>query len=137
MLNKDRNQEYNHHQQKKKISQKELLNIACQYLKNHDEHENLGLAWANEIKKMRAHQQIHAKKAIHNILYEGQLGTLHRHSVKINESQPYTTPQSSVWSFPSTSPTPTPLSSPQLTTPQVHMEQYHSLDSIENAGAYF
>jgi len=120
-------------------TQKKLLNIACEYLKNHDEYENLGIAWANEIKNMRVDQQIHAKKAIHNILYKGQLGTLHRNSVKINEplsnQRDYrvTTPQSSVWSFPSTWSTP----SPQLTTPQLHTEQYHSLDSIERAGAYF
>lgn len=52
-------------------SQKELLNIACEYLKNHDEYENLGISWANEIQKMRVDQQIYAKKAIHDILYEG------------------------------------------------------------------
>lgn len=115
-------------------SQKELLNIACEYLKNHDEYENLGISWANEIKKMRVDQQMHAKKAIHDILYEGQLGTLHRNSVKINEPlSNQITPQSSVWSFPSTSSTP----SPQLTTPQLHTEQYHSLDSIDSAAAYF
>lgn len=114
-------------------SQKELLNFACEYLKNPDEDENLGIAWANEIKEMRADQQIHAKKAIHDILYEAQLGTLHRHSLKINEPKP----QSSVWSFPSISSTPTPLPSLQLTTSQFHTEQYHSLDSIESAGEYF
>jgi len=82
-------------------SQKELLNIACEYLKNHDEYENLGISWANEIQKMRVDQQMHAKKAIHDILYEGQLGTLHRNSVKINEClSNQITPQSSVWSFP-------------------------------------
>jgi len=116
-------------------------------LKSHDEHENLGIAWTNEIKKMRADQQIHAKKAIHDILYEGQLGTLHRHSIKINEplsnqrnfrnSIPQSENVITNWPFPSTSSTPTPLPSPQLTTPQFHTEQYHSLDSYESARAYF
>lgn len=49
-------------------SQKELLNIACDYLKNHDEYENLGLAWVNEIKKMKVDQLIRSKKAIHDII---------------------------------------------------------------------
>ncbi|KAL1513794.1 hypothetical protein ABEB36_003155 [Hypothenemus hampei] len=70
-------------------SQKELLNVTCKHLKMSDEYEYLGIAWVNELKKMRADQQIHAKKAINDILYEGQLGTLHRHSIKINDSSEF------------------------------------------------
>lgn len=62
--------------------QKDLLNIACDYLENHNEYENLGITWANEIKKIRADQQIHAKKAM---IFCMKASWVHRHSVKINE----------------------------------------------------
>lgn len=50
-----------------------------------DEYENWGLSCAADLKKMEAIQQIFAKNAIAAIIMEGQLGLLHRNSVKINE----------------------------------------------------
>ncbi|XP_076034557.1 uncharacterized protein LOC143021153 isoform X1 [Oratosquilla oratoria] len=44
----------------------------------------LAKSWAHELEMMDPVQQIFAKKAIDEIMLEGQLGTLHRHSLQIN-----------------------------------------------------
>lgn len=49
-----------------------------------DEFDKLGAAWACELRKMDPVQQLFAKKAINDVLFEGQLGTLNRNSVIIN-----------------------------------------------------
>ncbi|KAI5734707.1 hypothetical protein M8J77_009713 [Diaphorina citri] len=45
--------------------------------------------WAIELSKMPPSQQLHAKKAINDILYEGQLGNLYRNSVRIEPPPVY------------------------------------------------
>lgn len=75
-------------------SSPEEFHMAYTHLRSSDEYENIAITWANDLKKMNPEQQIHAKKAISDILYEGQLGTLHRHSVTINANNaPFGTSQ--------------------------------------------
>ncbi|KAK3862833.1 hypothetical protein Pcinc_031336 [Petrolisthes cinctipes] len=66
--------------------QEELLGMACKRLHNTDnEYAIVASGWAVDLQKMSPTQMLFAKKAINDILFEGQMGTLHRHSVVINE----------------------------------------------------
>ncbi|XP_064619485.1 uncharacterized protein LOC135482929 [Lineus longissimus] len=75
----------------------ELLSLACKRL-NQPDNENMPIAkaWASELSKMNPSPQLLAKKAINEILFEGQMGTLNRYSVQINASLDRQTPYYSV-----------------------------------------
>ncbi|XP_055921215.1 uncharacterized protein LOC129952582 isoform X2 [Eupeodes corollae] len=53
-----------------------------------NEYDKIGKAWASELKLMSKEQQIFAKRAIAEIIFEGQLGGLSRHSVLIRQDNP-------------------------------------------------
>lgn len=96
--------------------QNELLSLACGYLSKQDTKEDsdlhLAKVWTNKLKCLDPNQRLYAEKAINDILFEAQLGTLHKNSIQINESslssQPSTcysrssTPLSSSYSHTST-----------------------------------
>ncbi|KAJ8020136.1 hypothetical protein HOLleu_42010 [Holothuria leucospilota] len=52
-----------------------------------DEYDSQAKTWANELRRMDPRQQLYAKKAINDVLFEGRCGTLTRNSVQINFSQ--------------------------------------------------
>ncbi|XP_047543352.1 uncharacterized protein LOC125075687 [Vanessa atalanta] len=96
----------------KKLKRKpedDLMQLAAERLRQKpDEYENWALSCAADLKKMEPTQQIFAKSAIAAILMEGQLGLLHRNSVKINT--PTLTITQSL-SYTRSTPTPTNYSS--------------------------
>ena len=75
---------------KKKKSRKldesqELISSARKRLQQpQSEFEKIASAWAVELQKMKPQQQLFAKKVINDILFEGQMGTLRRDSVQVN-----------------------------------------------------
>ncbi|XP_030751318.1 uncharacterized protein LOC115878839 [Sitophilus oryzae] len=98
--------EDNHPKKKQKLEdiRKEVLLLAREQLQKPDsEYDKIAAAWAVELAKMEPGQQLFAKKGVNDILFEGQLGTLHKNSIKINEICPgnsQTTPNLSVTFFP-------------------------------------
>ncbi|XP_049543741.1 uncharacterized protein LOC125956170 [Anopheles darlingi] len=66
-----------------------LLSLACERLATPpSEAHMLARAWRTDYEKLSPDQQLYAKKFISDILFEGQLGTLHRNSITVNDPPP-------------------------------------------------
>lgn len=105
----------------------ELITLATNSLLKEsleDEHDIQGKAWANQLRKMDPMQQLFAKKAIDDVLFEGRCGNLSRNSVKINQTNVVYAPTSSTpHSLPSYADTLSRTSTPNS------MHSTHSLPS--------
>lgn len=80
--------------------QTDIPSLACGYLSKQDNKQDNDLdptkVWANKLKNLDPNQRLFAEKAINNILFEAQHGTLNKNSVQINERySPSFTPLSS------------------------------------------
>ncbi|CAH2236672.1 jg20891 [Pararge aegeria aegeria] len=49
----------------------------------------LALEWSQTLARLDPLQRLYAKKAINDVLFEAELGSLHKHSVRINEASSY------------------------------------------------
>lgn len=71
--------------------QNELLQKACSYLENSANISNeptiptIAKAWGEKLLQLEPQQRTLAEKAINDVLFEASMGSLNRHSVKINE----------------------------------------------------
>lgn len=65
--------------------QNEPLMAPCNHLPESDE-DVVAKGWALKLKRMKREQRIYAEKFINDVLLEGELGTLHRHSFQVNGS---------------------------------------------------
>lgn len=69
--------------------------MACKTLQSpKSDSQIIASGWGIELSKMTPNQQLYAKKCMDDILFEGRLGNLHRHSVSINHSPSPLSPQS-------------------------------------------
>ncbi|VVC98980.1 unnamed protein product [Leptidea sinapis] len=92
---------------KKEDLQHDLMTLARDhYKKPENEYQVMARNWAFKLERMSGEQRRLAEKFINEILFEGEEGNLHRHSVVINPSQP-----ALAWNTPSPIPyTPSPIS---------------------------
>ncbi|XP_026684899.1 uncharacterized protein LOC113470562 [Diaphorina citri] len=65
---------------------RELLNMACNYLKadKEDKYFNIAKVWADKLKELEPQQRMYAEKGINDILFEASMNSLNKNSVKIN-----------------------------------------------------
>lgn len=74
-------------------TQNELLKKACAYLAQPTKAcSPAALLWSEKLEELDRTQRLYAEKAINDILFEAQLGNLHRFSVKINQSADTSSP---------------------------------------------
>lgn len=74
---------------KKSDAAEELMILAAKRLNQApDECDKVAEGWALKLKKMTVTQRAYAEKFINEILFEGQMGTLHRNAMHINIATP-------------------------------------------------
>ncbi|KAL4098030.1 hypothetical protein QTP88_022702 [Uroleucon formosanum] len=140
--------------------QHDLMTLARDHFrKPENEYQVMARHWAFKLERMSVEQRRLAKKFINEILFEGEEGNLHRHSVVINPSQaapilstlppisytpspipqtpsPFSQTPSPIPQTPSPfSQTPSPI--PQTPSPNLHTEQTYLTEPEVDTAAKF
>lgn len=123
---------------KKEDLQHDLMTLARDHFrKPENEHQVMAGHWAFKLERMSVEQRRLAEKFINKILFEGEEGNLHKHTVVINPSQPTPT----LNTLPPISYTPSPI--PQTpspipqTPPILHTEQVYLTEPEVDTAAKF
>lgn len=115
-----------------------MLEIATKRFASKEKNKSTAItdSWAVKLERMNPQQRILCEKFVDDIMFEGQMGTLHRNSVKINTDNIILTPSTTA-TFKSNSSTPVQYTSDLTNVSFSESDMSQSQSQISNFFASF